>query len=245
MLTCEKCGYDNELGRIFCHQCGAKLDLSSVKPPSQGGKRFATKKKPRSRVNTGGVLMAIGIMAMTLWMINRAIQKPELETIDVTATELADAQKKRRAIDQTLLKRQPAKFTVTGRELTAYFKGLSTEPAEGGGVRFDFSELQFKVGERDVTAILIGDLRAGSSWKHTLYLQYSGMPDIERGQFTFMPVSGHVGRLPIHPILLRNTPILSRFYAGMFENLTREITIVNSLSSIQVNNGVIEVSYQP
>ena len=34
MLICPKCGNDNELGRIFCHQCGDRLDLSSIKPPS-------------------------------------------------------------------------------------------------------------------------------------------------------------------------------------------------------------------
>lgn len=37
MLVCPKCGYDNELGRVFCHGCGEKLDLSSIRPPGWEG----------------------------------------------------------------------------------------------------------------------------------------------------------------------------------------------------------------
>lgn len=28
-ITCDKCGYDNETQRIFCHECGARLDRSA------------------------------------------------------------------------------------------------------------------------------------------------------------------------------------------------------------------------
>ncbi len=30
MLFCQKCGNENQLGRVFCTKCGAKLDLSSI-----------------------------------------------------------------------------------------------------------------------------------------------------------------------------------------------------------------------
>jgi len=30
MLTCPKCGVDNQLGRVFCSSCGAKLDLANM-----------------------------------------------------------------------------------------------------------------------------------------------------------------------------------------------------------------------
>ena len=30
MINCTKCGSGNELGRVFCLSCGAKLDLSNL-----------------------------------------------------------------------------------------------------------------------------------------------------------------------------------------------------------------------
>ena len=38
MIECPKCHFSNELGRIFCHQCGSKLDLTKVKAPSEGAR---------------------------------------------------------------------------------------------------------------------------------------------------------------------------------------------------------------
>ena len=55
MVICQKCGYDNELGRIFCHSCGTKLNLSEIKSVSQGGKSLARKK-------AGGIGKTIGRM---------------------------------------------------------------------------------------------------------------------------------------------------------------------------------------
>ena len=44
--VCPKCNYDNELGRIFCHSCGAKLDLTKIKPPTEGAKMRRRMKTP-------------------------------------------------------------------------------------------------------------------------------------------------------------------------------------------------------
>jgi len=30
MVFCKKCGTDNQLGRVFCTSCGAKLDLTNM-----------------------------------------------------------------------------------------------------------------------------------------------------------------------------------------------------------------------
>lgn len=30
MLVCSKCGFNNQLGRVFCGQCGSKLELSGI-----------------------------------------------------------------------------------------------------------------------------------------------------------------------------------------------------------------------
>ncbi len=43
MLVCPECNTENRIGAIFCRECGEKLDVSDLRPPSkseQGGKRW-------------------------------------------------------------------------------------------------------------------------------------------------------------------------------------------------------------
>jgi hypothetical protein len=44
MIACQECGAENRLGTIFCHSCGAKLDLDAVQPVIESGKHKQKKK---------------------------------------------------------------------------------------------------------------------------------------------------------------------------------------------------------
>ena len=46
-LTCKQCNYENEAERIYCHNCGAKLDRSVV---PQEKKMEESPDKQRKRV---------------------------------------------------------------------------------------------------------------------------------------------------------------------------------------------------
>ena len=39
MIKCSECGHENQLGAIFCRECGVKLDVETLRPEIQDGKR--------------------------------------------------------------------------------------------------------------------------------------------------------------------------------------------------------------
>lgn len=69
MLICTECGKDNQLGRVFCASCGAKLDLSGmtsdaiIETQSSGG----VVKRHWAKVVVLVVLLIVAIMGLALW----------------------------------------------------------------------------------------------------------------------------------------------------------------------------------
>ena len=112
MVICQKCGYDNELGRIFCHSCGTKLDLSEIKSPSQGGKSLKKKKAG----GTGKTIVRIinfAIVVVVIATIYLAVQVPTLRPITTTNEDSLSADKKRSALDDLLLQKVPRTISVS------------------------------------------------------------------------------------------------------------------------------------
>ena len=86
MVICSKCGYDNELGRIFCHSCGAKLNLSEIKSPSQGGKDLTRKKKRKGAMLARLIQIVIALaIVVTLVLV---LQVPALRPISTSSEDL-------------------------------------------------------------------------------------------------------------------------------------------------------------
>ncbi len=61
MIPCDKCGYDNPLGRIFCAQCGDKLNLDQLNEPEM----LRPEKKKTSR-GLLFILLDIFVLALVL-----------------------------------------------------------------------------------------------------------------------------------------------------------------------------------
>jgi hypothetical protein len=246
MLNCDKCGYANELGRIFCHQCGAKLDLSTVKSPSQGGKRFKTKKKSTSRVSSGNLLFAAGLIALTAWMGYRAMQMPDLEPLTLPPGTAKVAKEKYNQMVRTVRQKEPFAVKISENDLNGFFQAMPLDGKDSGkGLRYVYKEIRFEIGESDVSVILIGDLRVGENWKHPLYMRFTGIPRIEDGAFTFEPVAGAIGTLPLHPLVVSKTPLPARFYGNILSNLGSVRALIDSLTAIEAKSGVVEAKFSP
>src|SRR5580704_15167710 len=119
MVICSKCGYDNELGRIFCHSCGAKLNLSEIKAPGQGGKDL-TKKKKGGKGKTLGRVVQVVVVALIITVIFLALQVPTLRPISTSSEDLTSIDKKRFELDGLNLQRSPRTIAISETELNAF-----------------------------------------------------------------------------------------------------------------------------
>src|SRR6266849_4128245 len=129
MVICQKCGYDNELGRIFCHSCGAKLNLSEIKSPSQGGKDL-TKKKKGGAVRMLRRTINIALVLLIVTVIFLALQVPALRPISTSNEDLAAVDKKRFELDGLNLQKSPLMITISETELNAFIDTLGLQKGE-------------------------------------------------------------------------------------------------------------------
>jgi len=245
MVTCPKCGYDNELGRIFCHSCGTKLNLTEIKSVSQGGKSLKKKKagSPIGRLVRRTV--EIGSVVAFVIVIYLAVQVPGVRPISTSNDDLISADKKRGELDDLATQKQPRAVSISEAELNAFIETLGFEKGETTTFEVIPTKLQLELGDGVVTAIFIGKIHLGGSVDKQLYLNYTGVPAIEGGAFVFKAVGGSLGALPINPWILEKTGLFDRYYGKVFSKLDHEKQVLNSLSSISVTPKEVVLNYQP
>ena len=244
MVICSKCGYDNELGRIFCHSCGAKLNLSEIKAPGQGGKDLTRKKKAaKGRRLRQIVNLVIGVAIVTAVVL--ALQVPALRPISTSSDDSTSADEKRFELDGLTLQKTPRTIAVSEGELNAFIDTLSLQKSEAKGPSVSVSKLQVELGDGFVTAILISRIHLGGSFEKQFCCSYTGVPATEGGHFVFKPVGGFVGTLPIHPWILEKTGLFDHCYGRLFVNLGQEKQVLGLLTSISVTPKHVLLKYQP
>jgi len=246
MLICPQCGYKNELGSIFCHQCGAKLDLEKIKP-ANGVK--IVRRKGRWTAQRVVVRMAwIVILALLAWGIYSICQTPDLQPVRPTNAELLAADNKRLALEQMILQKKANVdgFTmkVTAREINAYINSLGLEKRTSGGFAVVPISLRVELGDGTVTLNLLGEARLGSSLSRKIFLSYTGVPTTERGSLEFRPVAAAIGQLPIPQSILRSTGFLQGYFGRVLGKLDHEKSLLGQLTFIKVNPDHVLLRYQ-
>jgi len=243
MLICPKCRYDNELGRIFCHQCGTKLDLNQVKSPAQGGPKIRRKRKGAfGRMVRSAVVVAV--VALIAWAIWLAGQVPDVATTKPTNAELLAVDNKRIDLEQLVGAKRAATLEVSRTELNTYLGNLGFAKPEKKTVRVVPKALQIDVRDGAVTLRFLGELQIGDAFGKRVFISYTGLPMVEDAYFEFKPVAGAVGKLPIHPLLLDATDMMGSFFARLFKSLYPDYKLLSQLSSISVKNDHVVLSCQ-
>ena len=82
MIKCNECGHDNELGAIFCRECGGKLDVEAIQPDMIDKKASANVagilRNLISAVLLIGLIVVLGLMffpeKVTIFELNPAQQ---------------------------------------------------------------------------------------------------------------------------------------------------------------------------
>jgi hypothetical protein len=244
MIACSKCGYDNELGRIFCHSCGAKLNLTEIKAPSQGGKSMVKKAK-----GGGGKMvtrvMSLAVLVIVVAVLVLAFQVPNIRPISTSSDDLVMSDKKRAALDDLVLQKQPNSVTVSEGELNSFIQGLGFENSTPGALEVAPTKLQLELGDGVITAVFLGKLHIAGSVEKQIYLSYTGVPTIEDGHFVFKPTAGALGALPMPPWFLIKTGLFDHYFAKLFVQLDKEKQVLDSLSSISVTSQSLVLNYQP
>ncbi len=239
-LTCGQCGYANEPERVYCHNCGSKLDRSLL-PKGEEQRKEESSENARKRVAkmTNPSATSLG---RELWTLCKVLGSALACAALILMARKPDGVPSTRMdvlprmismeIHETLNAPQPRAIAFAEPEVNAHL--LKTVKAKEGvipGVQFKRMFVNF-----------LGDnvLRASTEQSLWGYSVYSGMMfrvGVVDGKFRADCVGGNFGRLRVHPLIMKNVDFA---FQKLWANLKRERDQMDKMQSVLVDKGRIQ-----
>lgn len=237
-LTCGACGFANEPERVYCHNCGAKLDrslLPVVEVDQESESVEAARRRIRKMTNPGSggfgqilkTLLTVVFWAAVVAAVNVAIRKPA--DVPENKNELPG-----RLIQSELMEATqspaPRAIAFSEADVNGALKQSLRRAASGGeGTDIDRAFAIFRPGVAHVglEQTLLG------------FPIYSGIDyrlGIQGGKFAPVLVGGSIGRLPIHPAAMQ---YLDFYFNKLWATMKREHDQLDRMQTITVQQGSI------
>lgn len=246
-LTCSQCGYSNESQRVYCHNCGTKLDRSLL-PPDPDSKESLGKKQKRIRravMPTRGFFAGAGktFVYTMFWSV--------LVALLVQAARPPDGVPK--ALDKDkLLDVRPVNLDLEDATQSPVVKTITLTPADINGY------LQYRVKSKSTGLISdeIKFLRAfvtldegvirvsteQSIYDYPVYGTSYYKLSIKDGKLVATNVGGNFGRLMIHPEIMK---YIDGVFQNLWDALSSEKRLLEKFQSIDVHKDRIDIVSKP
>ena len=238
-LPCGQCGYENESERVYCHNCGAKLDRSLLpKPgeendktetPEQARKRIAKMTNPKSGGGMREVKTAVNVLIYSaiLAAVFLITQKPDgVPEVSKELPQRFVSGDMMDAIDSA----QPRRVDFTEAEINGHLQQrLKAKDAGAAGMEF----------KRAYVNLLPGVIHIGSEQSLFGLPVYSGVLyrlEVKDGKFTPTILGGNFGRLAVHPLAMQ---YLDFFFQKLWGALSNERKQMDKMQTVIVQKGTI------
>lgn len=240
-LTCGACGFSNEPERVYCHNCGAKLDrslLPAVEKEKSQESTEATRRRIRKMTNPAGYSFGQFLKSLLSVLIWAAIiaagylisQKPAW--VPEESKELPTRLVQSELMEAT---QSPVAVTLafTEAEVNATLK-QSLKRAAGTAGAVPGIEFQRAYALLKPNIVHIGAQQ--SLWGYPIYSGVDYRLTVVDGKFTPILVGGNFGRLPVH---MKAMNYLDFAFQKLWVALKREHDQVQKMQNVQVSQGQI------
>lgn len=241
-LRCGQCGYDNEPERVYCHNCGAKLDRTLL-PKAEDDKNHESPDKARKRIkkmtNPGSnpVLrefkallstLAWGAVVAALYLISRAPEGAPDPKAMLNATRLVQSE-----LMETLESPTPRAIAFSQDDLNQALKQSLRGEKSGviPGMKFDRAWVKLTPG----TARMNIQQSLGG---YPLYSAAEYKVEMKDGKFAPVLTGGSYGRLPVHPAAMQ---YLDFPFKKLWAAMKRERDQIAKLQSIAITEGQVSL----
>lgn len=224
-IKCPQCGFENQLGRIFCHHCGSKLEFS------EGSFKEGTPVVSKGQLAGRLIRLAItlGLVAILVLMLMPA--NPAGQTGSRQDSVLLD--QKIRVLRRAALDGRSLRQEVREEELNAYieeFRAHNGQPLMSvSRFKMDLSKINFTLLDNRVDLLIEG--RAGPV---ALTLEVGGQPTRDQGHFNFVAKHGRIGHLPLPGPA---AGWLAGRMSVVFSKMDREKQLLDDVKQIDVQSG--------
>jgi hypothetical protein len=231
-LVCPECRRDNEPERIYCHDCGARLDrsaLAKVAPKGEDAKE--THRRLRSMLDPQRAkfrLMFFKISKLVLGACALAAVIQMLLPPDVPARVKSAELPPQISFDLEAATQShgAAPLSYTEAQVNAYLGGAlkSKQAALSKLMQFERALVNFEENKCRITV-------ERSLFGFSFYTATSQVAILQGGNITSVSNGGAIGRMPIHPALMK---LVEPFLFGdLVTALEREKKLVSKMSAIE------------
>jgi hypothetical protein len=236
-LTCPDCRRENEPERIYCHDCGARLDHSQLGPRQKESTESAAEVHKRvsgmfdrRRGQTRAFLVkcvklvaGAGLAAAIVLMLLPPPALPPRVKSETLPPQIS--------LDLEGLTQfhRPPQLHYSEAEVNAYLAynlGKKKDILDHLLLDFERTVVAFHPGQSEVT---IGR----SIFGYSIYTAGVFNIQVQGGKLSATPISGAIGRMPIHPKLMGYSGFL---FGDIVRALEREHKLVARVSSIELRD---------
>ncbi len=230
-LICPECRRENEPERIYCHDCGARLDRSALaKAQPKGEDVKETQRRLRTMLDPGRakmrllffktskVILGAFVLAAVIQMVLPPDVPPRPKTGDFPPQINLD-------LENATLNHSTTPLHYTETQVNAYLAGAlkSKQAALSSMLNFERAIAKFDETVCSITA-------ERSLFGFLIFTTTSSKVTLQNGTLTAANIGGRIGRLPVHPLLMKYADPL---FADLWTALDRERKAVAKMSAIE------------
>jgi hypothetical protein len=239
-LTCGACGFSNEPERVYCHNCGAKLDRSLL-PVAEQGKQTESAETARRRIkkmtNPGSYTFGQFVKSLLTTLVWAAFiaacflisQKPANVPEDKNEIQTRFVQSELMEATQSSV---PRALTFTEAEVNATLKQAFKRSAGQGTI----PGVEFQRTFATLTPNIIHLGLQQAVWGYPIYSGVDYRLAVIDGKFTPILFGGNFGRLAVPLEVMK---YLDFAFQKLWAGLKREHEQMDKMQSVQVGQGTI------
>ncbi|MEO5722282.1 MAG: zinc ribbon domain-containing protein [Chthoniobacterales bacterium] len=226
-LICPECRRENEVERIYCHDCGARLDRSALlkekskeEPPEETQRRLKSMLNPQGAKMRHQIFVATKIIlgAIILAALVQMLRTPDLPPAPAAAVSELPPQINLQLEDAMMAPPGGPGLRYTEAQVNAYlaYKLKSKQKAMSSYLQFERAVAGFEEGFARFTV-------ERSLFGYSIFSAAKLAPRTAQGNLTAEIVGGQIGRLPVHPQIMKFTGFLFSDVAAALDRDRRSL----------------------
>jgi hypothetical protein len=240
-LSCPECRHENEPERIYCHNCGARLDrspLAAQKPPVEEAKQVHRRLRRMFDPQHGKVRrMFFSFGKLILGACGAAVLVEMVLPIDIgpVSKPVELSRQINFDLENAMLYHRPPQLHYTQDEVNAYLAyALKSKQRSLNKPLLKFNRAVVTLGEDTCTVTVERSL-----FGYPVYHRASYSLNVNGGKIAVSCKGGWIGRLPINPKIMPYTGVI---FVDLWSALNRERKLVAKMGGIEFHNGYVAVT---
>lgn len=246
VLVCQKCGHENEPERVYCHNCGEKLDRSNLKEELEKEKKQEqVQKKVKAtsaalRASLLGGFKGLAIVLVASFVVAAIIQivrVPE-NTPEPAGDAAFDAPEILFQMENAIHGTRPVILTYSQDQVNGYLsRSIRGEARKLPGIQIEFERV-FAIFDED----LCGLYMEHTLWGAPFYAGAGFQITYEDGEMQTQTEAVYLGRLELPAFFMKP---LGFMFEELWHALRRENRLVSELSAIEFKEEAVSMTATP